>query len=99
MLVFVRASGAIVAANDAAARAYGTTREALLESFISELVPSPNRIVERLLRLRHTETMWTGPLLQRRLDGTPFWADLGILETGAAGAATMAIVVKVEAAS
>jgi hypothetical protein len=34
MLIFVRATGAIVAANDAAARAYRATREELLEAFI-----------------------------------------------------------------
>lgn len=98
MLIFVRATGAIVAANDAAARAYGATHEELLASFISELAPPPDRVIDRLLRLRHARPMWTGPLLQHRRDGTTFWAELGILEAGATDSATMAIVVKVDAA-
>lgn len=97
MLVFVRATGAIVAANDAAARAYRATREELLESFISDLVPPSERIVDRLLlRVRHPQTMWTGPLLQRRTDGTTFWAEIAVVETGVTGSTTMAIVVKVD---
>lgn len=96
-LIFVRATGAIVAANDAAARAYRATREELLESFISDLVPPSERIVDRLLlRVRHPQTMWTGPLLQRRTDGSTFWAEIAVVETGATGTTTMAIVVKVQ---
>ncbi|HEX7603372.1 MAG TPA: PAS domain-containing protein [Polyangiaceae bacterium] len=96
-LIFVRTTGAIVAANDAAARAYRATREELLESFISDLVPPSERIVDRLLlRVRHPQTMWTGPLLQRRTDGSTFWAEIAVVETGATGTTTMAIVVKVQ---
>jgi PAS domain S-box-containing protein len=96
-LIFVRATGAIVAANDAAARAYRATRDELLESFISDLVPPSERIVDRLLLgVRHPQTMWTGPLLQRRTDGSTFWAEIAVVETGVAGTTTMAIVVKVQ---
>jgi len=96
-LIFVRATGAIVAANDAAARAYRATREELLECFISDLVPPSERVVDRLLlRLRHPHAMWTGPLLQRRTDGTTFWAEIAVIETGVTGSTTMALVVKVE---
>ena len=96
MLVFVRATGAIVAANDAAARAYGATHDELLESFISELVPPPDRVVDRLLRLRHPRTMWTGPLLHRRTNGSTFWGEIVVIEAGVTGSATMAIVVKIQ---
>jgi PAS domain S-box-containing protein len=96
MLIFVRATGAIVAANDAAVRAYGWTHEELLESSISDLVPPTDRFVDRLLRHDHRETTWTEPLLHHRKDGTTFWGELGMIETGITKSETMAVVVKVE---
>lgn len=96
MLIFLRSSGAIVAANDAAARAYGWTHGELLESSISDLVVW-NDLVDRQLGRHHPETKWTAPVLHRRKDGTTFLAELGLLEAGVTGAATMAVVVRVPA--
>lgn len=97
VLIFVRATGAIVAANDAAARAYGWTHDELLESRISDLVPPTDRFVDRLLRHDHPQTRWTEPLPNHRKDGTTFWAELAMLETGVTHSETMAMVVRVPA--
>jgi len=74
-------------------------REELLESFISELVARADDVSDRLLRLRHPETTWTRPLVQRRMDGTTFRAELAVLEAGATGSATIMVVLNVEEAS
>lgn len=94
-LIFVRRTGAIVAANEAAARAYGFTREELLARSISDLVPPTGSLADRLLALHHPETRWTAPLVQRRKDGSTFLAEVGMLEAGVAESATMVIVVDV----
>jgi PAS domain S-box-containing protein len=92
MLIFLRADGAIVAANDAAVREYGWTHDELLESSISDLVPPTDRFVDRLLRHAHRQTKWAEALLHHRKDGTSFLADLGMLQAGVTDAATMAVV-------
>jgi len=96
MLIFVRATGAIVAANDAAVRAYGWSHEELLESSISDLVGSTDGGVDRLLRVHHPRTTWTTPALQVRKDGTTFLAEMGMLEAGLTGSATMVLMMKLE---
>lgn len=94
-VIFVRATGAIVAANDATVRAYGWSRDALLASSIADLVPPAGRVLDRLLRHSHSDVTWTEPLLHQRKDGTTFSAELGLLETGVTNSATMAVVVRV----
>ena len=95
VLIFVRDTGAIVAANDAAVRAYGWTHEELRASSIAALVPPTDRFVDRLLRHDHPQTPWSEPLVHHRKDGTTFWAELVMLETGVTKSETMAVVVKV----
>jgi PAS domain S-box-containing protein len=97
MLIFMRTTGAIVAANDAAVREYGWTEEELLASSISDLVPATDRFVDRLLRHAHPQTTWTPTLIQHRKDGTTFRADMGMLQAGVTDSATMAVVMKQEA--
>lgn len=96
MLIFLRADGAIVAANDAAVREYGWTRDELLEASISDLVPPTDRFVDRFLRHAHRQTKWAESLLHHRKDGTSFLADLGMLQAGVTDSATMAVVMKRE---
>lgn len=95
MVIFVRATGAIVAANDATVRAYGWSRDALLASSIADLVVPTDRFIDHLLRHSHSDVTWTEPLLHQRKDGTTFSAELGLLETGVTDSATMAVVVRV----
>lgn len=79
MWVFNCISGAIVAANEAAARAYGYTRDELLACTIRDLCASRDPDELRLMSLRNGGPLWIGPWKQRRKDGTPFDAEIGLV--------------------
>lgn len=82
MLIFDRYSGAILDANDAAVRASGWSREGLLGSTVSDLFPPKGPDGPCFVRLRHWDTLWTGPWIMRRKDGSTFFAEVGMIEAG-----------------
>ena len=82
MLAFDRHSGAILDANAAAVRASGWSRESLLGSSISDLFPPKGPDGPCFVRLRHWDTLWTGPWIMRRRDGGTFFAEVGMIEAG-----------------
>jgi PAS domain-containing protein len=78
MWVFDRRTGALLAANDAAVRAYGYRLDDLLKCRLNDICPA----AVRTTKLRANEPAWTGPWEQRRKDGTTFVAEMGMLATG-----------------
>jgi PAS domain S-box-containing protein len=92
MYVFDLTSGALVSANEAAASAYGYTREELLVRTIGDI--SPLRDPEGgPVRLRGDEVTWTWSSRHRRKDGTTFEAEVGLIETGDAKLVAAVVVV------
>lgn len=90
MWVFDRATGAIVAANAAAARAYGFAREQLLAMTLEDL----GLAGVALMDARADGPSWTGPCVQRRADGSAFLVEIGVI--GTTDTAAMAILRKLE---
>ena len=82
MWIFDRRSGAILAANDAAARAYGYTREQLLACKVDEICRPCDPGRGLLTTPRSEGASWTGTLRQSRKDGSTFEADVAMTETG-----------------
>ena len=82
MLIFERQTGTILDANDAAVRASGWSRESLLGSTVSDLFPPKGPDGPSFVRLRHWDTLWTGPWIMRRRDGSTFFAEVGMIEAG-----------------
>jgi hypothetical protein len=77
MWVFDRATGAIIAANAAAARLYGFSREQLLAMTLDDLGASGVLLMDA----RDGGPSWTGPCVQHRADGSAFMAELGVIGT------------------
>lgn len=92
MWIFDAASGAILAVNDQALKAYGYEREELLQCSVHEICPGDARtLMEQAVR---DDAPWTGTIRVRRKDGHSFEADVSMIETGsAAHSAKMVIAV------
>jgi PAS domain S-box-containing protein len=100
ILVFHRESGAILAANEAAVRAYGGTRKELFGCFLTDLFPPSGSGGPDLKHIHDWTAPWTGSWRLRRKDGTTVWSKIGMIDTGdAAHPATMILVVDTEASS
>jgi PAS domain-containing protein len=99
MWIFDHQSGSIVAANDAAARAYGYTREELLVCTADELCPTPLPGKGLPATARSQTSPWTGRARHIRKDRAVFDADIATIEIGQAPhAATMVLVMQMQAA-
>jgi len=94
MWVFDRGSRAIVAANDAALREYGYTREQLLECKVDDICVEPGSVGDLLATPGPAAAVWTEALWQRRKDGSTFEADVAAIESGDAGHPTTMVLVK-----
>jgi PAS domain S-box-containing protein len=82
MWIFDRVTGAVIDVNDAAMRAYASTREELLVSTVWDMLTPPGPSGVHLLSALHEVVQWTEPWMQRRRDGSEFWAEVGMIDAG-----------------
>jgi len=93
MWIFDRDSGAIMAANDAAAEAYGYTHEQLLACTVDDICP-PEGPAEGLRMAPRTDvTPLVRAVRQRHRDGSTFEAEIATIDcSDAAHTATMVLI-------
>jgi PAS domain-containing protein len=76
MWIFDRRSGALLAANDAALRAYGCTAAQLLACNVDDVCPGGELLTIPLAM----PATWIGTVRQRRRDGSTFESDLALTD-------------------
>jgi PAS domain S-box-containing protein len=91
MWIFETGSGAILAANEAAAEAYGYSRDELLTCRVHDLCP-PHVASGGLLEMLRTREPWMGTFEQRRKDGSTFEVDLAMVEMGDGGGSAIMVI-------
>jgi PAS domain S-box-containing protein len=89
MWIFHIEGGAIVAANEAATRAYGYTLDELLACRLGDLFPDE---VGMLTELLGRASPWTGTFRQRRKDGGTFEVDAAMIDMGGTGPTAIMVI-------